>query len=236
MGLGDVRYTVLETAQEVFRKLGLDAPTSLTSNKLSTQMVDFINDVCNDLSDFGNWQETLTSVNVTAVSGQSDYTVSTSANIKNIGDIYFIGSATRTGPLRNVTVEEMRILTRSTATGTPSQYTIFGTDSAANPNIRVRPQPGSTEEGKLFSILCYIRPPRYSTSDGSVVIPYPARVVVLGALARAVLNESGGAPTNKFTAFYQEYLQARKEALNRFNGDTGWSVAFTPSLTTRRRR
>jgi hypothetical protein len=60
MGLGDIRYTVLQVVQEVFRKLGLNEPTSLSFNKLSIQMVDFINDVCNDLSDFGNWQEVFT--------------------------------------------------------------------------------------------------------------------------------------------------------------------------------
>ena len=234
MGVGDIRYTVLQVVQEVFRKLGLDAPSALTGNKLSIQMVDFINDTCNDLSDFGNWMEVMTTANVTAVFGQRDYLINTSANVKNIGDIYF---NQRSGALRHVDTEQMRIMTQTTANGMPSQYTIFGTDvSSGNPVIRVRPTPTSAEHGGIFSILYYQAPPRYSTSDGAVVIPFPARIVVLGTLARAILNESEGAPTDRYTLTYQDYLIARKEALNRFKGDSGWQVAFVPSNMGRRRR
>lgn len=232
MGIGDIRYTVLQTVQEVFRKLGLASITSLSANKLTIQCVDFINDICNDLSDFGNWQEMLVTANITAVSGQADYSVSTSANIKNIGDIYFGNSR---GPMRSITIDEMRLLSQgsSSTIGTPTQFTIFGTDSNGNPNIRMRPRPSSS--GSLFSILYFVRTPQYTTSDASLVVPFPARVLVLGVLAKCVLNEGGGAPDNKYQALYQEYLTARKEAYNRFKGDTNWNVSFSPSITGRRR-
>lgn len=232
MGIGDIRYTVLQVVNEVQRKLGL-TETSLTANKLSIQLVDFINDTCNDLVDFGNWQETLVTANITAVSGQSNYSVVTSANIESIKDMYF---DQRKGPMRNITVQDMRIMTRVTITGTPTQYTVMGTDTNGNPNIRVRPKPMSSENGGLFSVLYYTRAPSYTTSDTSTVIPFPARVVVKGTLARALLNESGGTPTDKYSQIYKEYLEDRKEALNRFNGDTGWDTSFAPSLIQRRRR
>lgn len=233
MGIGDIRYTLLQVVNEIMRKLDLSTVASLGANKLSIQMVDFINDICNDLSDFGNWQETMVTANVTAVSGQSDYSIATSANIKNLGDIYF---SNRSGALRSSTVQDMRILTRTTAVGTPTQYTIFGTDNNGNPNIRVRPIPGASEDGELFSALYWIRTPQYTTADNSTLIPFPGEVVVHGVHAMVLLNESGGAPTNQYTAKYNDYLQARKEALNRFNGDSGWTVSFTPSLISRRRR
>jgi len=232
MGIGDVRYTVLQTVNEVFRKVGLSPVDTLAANKLSIEMVDYINDVCNDLSDFGDWQETLTSANVTAVSGQRDYSVVTSANIKNIADLYF---SQRNGPLRNVTIDDMRIMTRTTITGTPTQFTVFGTDTNGNPIFRVRPTPVAAQDGALFSILYYIRTPLYTTDDDDTVIPFPARIVVLGALARQILGEDGGAPTDRYTKVQQDYLVARKEALNRFNGDTGWDTSFTPSIIQRRR-
>lgn len=233
MGIGDVRYTVLQVVQEVFRKLGLTAPTNLSQNKLSIQMVDFINDTCNDLSDFGDWQEMLVSGNVTAVSGNNDYTISTSANIKNIGDIFF---SQRRGPLRNITTNDMRILTRTTIVGQPTQFCIFGTDSNGNPIIRVRPIPAAAEDGGLFSITYYVRPPLYTTSDASTIIPFPARVVVLGVLARALLNENGGAPTDRYSATFSDYINARKEAFNRFNGDTGYNIQVSPTNTSRWRK
>lgn len=233
MGIGDIRYTVLQVVNEVQRKIGLDATSSLTTNKLATQMVDFVNDVCDDLSDFGNWQETITSVNVTAVSGQRDYSIPTSGNVKNIGDILF---STRSGPLRNVTVSDMRIISRiSGALGTPNQFCVFGTDANGNPVLRFHPKPGQNEDGELFSILYYARPPQYTTSDASTVIPFPGQLVVLGVLAKAILNESEGAPTDRYSLTYQDYLTARKEALNRFKGDTGFDVSFTPSIVGRRR-
>lgn len=232
MGIGDIRYTVLQVVNEVQRKLGLDQTNTLTANKLAVQMVDFINDVCDDLSDFGNWQEVLTSTNVTAVSGQRDYSIQTSSAIKNIGDIFF---STRIGPVRNVTVHDMRIMTRTTVVGAPTQFCVFGTDSNGNPLLRFRPTPAATEDGELFSITYYVRPPNYTTSDASLIIPFPGQLVVQGTLAKAILNESGGAPTDHYTLEQNDYLTARKEALNRFNGDTGYNVAFTPSQFGRRR-
>ena len=233
MPISDIRYSVLEVVNEVQRKLGLTATSSLIANKLSIQMVDFINDICDEISDFGDWQETLVTANITCVSGQTDYFVNTSANIKNIGDIYF---SQRRGPLININIDEMRVLSRVTATGTPSQFTIFGTDINGNPNIRVRPKPAQSEDGGLFSILYYVRAPRYTTSDKDSIIPFPGKIVVLGVLAKAILNESGGSPTDHYSKTQSDYLSARKDALNRFNGDTGWDVSFTPSLARRRKR
>lgn len=233
MGLGDVRFTCLQICNEVQRKLGLGTTAALGGNKLSIQIVDFINDTCDEISDFGDWQEALVTANVTAVSGQVDYSVNTSANLKNIGDIFF---SQRRGPLSSVTVDEMRILTRTTITGTPSQFCVFGTDSNGNPMIRVRPTPAQTEDGELFSVLYYVRAPLYTTSDNNTVVPFPARVVVKGVLAKCILNESDGSPTPKYQSLQAEYLSSRKEALNRFNGDTGFTTSFVPSSFNRGRR
>lgn len=232
MGIGDIQYTVLQVVNEVQRKIGLDPTAALTTNKLATQLVDFVNDVCNDLSDFGNWQEALVSANVTAVSGQANYSINTSANVKNIADIYFLP---RSGAMTSVTIDQMRIMTRTTADGTPSQYTVFGVDNNGNPNIRVRPRPAANEDGKLFSILYYQRPPKYTTADANTRIPFPGELVILGVLAKQILNESGGSPTDRYSKTYQDYLDSRKSSLNRFKGDTGWNISFVPSMPGRRR-
>lgn len=233
MSIGDLRYTVLQTVNEVQRKLSLSQTANLTANSFAVKCVDFINDTVNELSDFGNWQETLATSKVTAVSGQRDYSIPTSAVVKNIGDIFFLPQR---GPLRAVSIEDMRIMTRSTAQGNPSQFCIYGVDANGNPNIRVRPTPAQAEDGGLFSVLYYTKPPRYTTSDGSVIIPFPARVVVLGTLAAATLDESAGAPTVQYQKYYNDYLASRKEALNRFNFDTGWSVSYAPERRGRFRR
>lgn len=230
MAITDIRMTVLQTVNEVMRKLGLTEVTNLSANKISKELVDHINDAVTDLSDFGNWMEQLATAMVTAISSVRDYTISTSGVIKNIGDVYL---STRRGPLSSENIQTMRILTRSTSYGTPSQFCIFGTDSNGNPVIRVRPTPDQQNNGAMFSILYYLKPSLYTLADGSTLIPFPSRVVVLGTLAAYTLRESGGAETPMYQMFYNQFLSQRKEALNRFNSDTGWDVSYTPGRVNR---
>lgn len=233
MAITDIRFTVLQTVNEVQRKLGLDPTPSLASNKVSKELVDHINDICADLSDFGNWMEQLATAKVTASTSVRDYYVQTSGVIKNIGDIYI---STQRGPLRSENIQTMRIITRTTSMGVPSQYCIFGTDVNGNPLLRVHPTPDASNQDAVFSILYYLKPSLYTLSDASSLIPFPSRVVVAGTLARYTLRESGGATSEMYQVYQQDYLEGRRNALNRFNSDTGWEVQFTPGRTNRWRR
>lgn len=231
MAITDIRYTVLQTVNEVLQKLGLDTVTVLAANKVSKELVAHINDVVSNLSDFGNWMEQLVTANVTAQSSVMDYSIDTSAVIKNIGDIYITG---RRGPLNSLDLDTMRIMTATTSYGQPSQFAVFGTDSNGNPLIRVRPIPDQSVNGSIFSILYYVKPSLYTTSDASVLVPFPARVVILGTLAAYTLRESGGAQTDQYTSYYNQYIDARRSNLNRFNGNTGWAVSYSPGRRGRR--
>lgn len=232
-GIGDIRFTVLQVVNEVQRKLGLSATATLTANKIATELIDHINDTVADISDFGNWMEQITTAKVTALVSVRDYTVSVSGVIKNIGDIYL---STRRGPLNSVDVDTMRVMTRVTSLGQPSQYSIFGTDTNGNPTIRVRPTPDISQDGSMFSILYYKKPSLYTTSDFSTLIPFPSRIVVLGTLARYTLRENGGAPNDLYSMYFKEYEQGKKNAFARFNSATGWDIRFTPGNITRWRR
>lgn len=88
----------------------------------------------------------------------------------------------------------------------------------------------------MFSILYYTKPSIYTTADNATVIPFPARVVVLGVLASYTLRQNSGAPNDMYTAFFQQYLGERRESLNRFNSDTGWDVQYSPGRVGRWRR
>lgn len=234
MTIGDIRYTVLQVVNEVQRKLGLAATPSVATNKVSIELVDHINDVVDDLSDFGNWMECLATARVTAQVSVRDYTIPASGVVKNIGDIYL---SNRRGPLNSLDIQTMRILTRTTTFGDPSQFCIFATDPATgNPVIRVRPTPDQSTDGQMFSILYYTKPSQYTLSDGATVIPFPARVVVLGTLAAYTLRESGGSQTDMYTMYFNQYADGRKKSLNRFNGDTGWDVSYSPGRQYSRRR
>lgn len=234
MGISNLRFTVLQVVNEVQRKLGLTPTTTLTQNKVAIELVDHINDVVDDLSDFGNWMETLSTAKVTAHTSVRDYVIQASGVIKNIGDIYI---SDRTGALRSLDIQTMRLMTRTTAVGEPSDFCIFGVDaSSGQPIIRVRPTPDISTDGALFSILYYKKPSQYTVTDTNTVIPYPARVVVAGVLARYTLRESGGAPSEMYQVYQKDYERGRTEALNRFNADTGWEVSFVPARHSRWRR
>lgn len=232
MAITDLRFTVLQTVNEVQRKLGLNT-TMLTGNKVSIELIDHINDVVDDISDFGNWMEQLTTCEITAQTSVRDYSIIVSAVVKSIGDVYI---STRRGPLRSTDLDTMRIMTRTTSLGTPSQFVIFGTDSNGNPVLRVRPTPDVSTGGAMFSVLFYRKPSIYTSSDSATLIPFPSRVVVLGTLASYTLRESGGAETPLYQMYYQQYLEAKKSAYNRFNGNTGWDVSFTPGNPSRWKR
>jgi|SRR5665213_1068720 len=232
MAITDLRFTVLQTVNEVQRKLGLNT-TTLTGNKVSIELIDHINDVVDDISDFGNWMEQLTTCEITAQTSVRDYSIVVSAVVKSIGDVYL---STRRGPLRSTDLDTMRIMTRTTSLGTPSQFVIFGTDANGNPVLRVRPTPDVSTGGAMFSVLFYRKPSIYTTSDSATLIPFPSRVVVLGTLAAYTLRESGGAETPLYQMYYQQYTEAKKSAYNRFNGNTGWDVSFTPGNPSRWKR
>lgn len=236
MTIQQIRYTVLETVNEVFRKVGLSEVTTVAANKLSKQMVDIINDVVSDLSDYGNWQETLVSSNITAQSSVANYSIQTSAVVKNIYDMFFQTSARTATPMSNVSVDEMRIMTATESFGQPTQYSIVGVDAQGNPNIRVRSTPVSAYLPAVFTVMWYSKPPMYTTTDDSVQIPFPARIVVNGVMAAYMLNESEGAPTEMQKMYYNLYLDGRRENINRFNFDTGANIAFTPGWSGRRGR
>ena len=67
------------------------------------------------------------------------------------------------------------------------------------------------------------------TADASAVPAFPARVLVQGTYAKALLEENGGEPTPQYQTAYAEYIRMRSEALNRFNADTGTDIYFTPT-------
>lgn len=237
MAITDIRMTVLQIVNEVQRKLGLSATSNLTANSQARVLVDHLNDVLDDLADYGNWFELLASSNTTVVSGQTVYSVNVSSDVvvKNLGDIRY---GTNTAPMINIGLAQMRRIEGGSENsfGDPRQFSIYGTDTNGNPQFKVHPKPGATQAGDIFSVLYFTKPRILTTSDSSFVVPFPARVVVQGLLAKAILDEDGGAPTDNYSRNYQLYELMKREAFNRMNGNTGYDVKFKPSSRRGSRR
>ena len=100
------------------------------------------------------------------------------------------------------------------------------------PKFRVYPIPNSSTISNAttptFDIAYYKKPSLYLTSDVSAVPAFPARMLIQGLYAKALLEENGGEPTREFQAAELAYLRMRGEALNRFNADTGTDLRVVP--------
>lgn len=222
-----LRETVLSIINRVERRLGLNASASLTATKKSRELLDALNEVMDEISDSGDWQEYRRTTLVTAIASTSQYEVAVSGLVKNIKEIVFASAA---APLIPVDEEEIRLLTRISNYGTPRQFAITGVNaSSGNPNFSVTPIPTSAvASGATFDVLFYQKPELYTTSNGATVIPFPSNLVFQGLLAKALLIESGGTPTNEYQVAYTEYVRMRREVNNRFNADVYSYVAFRP--------
>jgi hypothetical protein len=226
MAVANLRRTVLQIVNEVQRKLGLTATTSLTQTKHATALLQWLNEVIDEVADSGRWQEMYAETSVSCSAGLGTYVVPGSAIVQNVEEIVY---HTDISPLELRDPSDLRRLQRINSNGIPRQYALIGV-CAGNPEFRVYPVPATAQaSGRSFHIAYYVKPDMYTTSDGSVVPVFPANLLIQGLYAKALLDENGGEPSPQYQVAYQEYLRQRKEALNRYKADTGTDIRFVPT-------
>lgn len=227
MSLSDQRMTAIDIINEVRRKVKINPVTSLDQDKDSLTKLAYLNDVISEVSDYGNWQEALVSVTVTAHSSVAEYSIDVSAYpvIQNIHEVVFDN---RPGEMRMVTLDTIRRLQRSGQWGRPTQWAVKGVDANGNPYISVCPIPVSAQEGLEFNVLVYSKPPFITTAQSTLVPPFPGKLLVQGLLTKTVLDESDGEPTARYQSVKKVYDDMLYESYNRYNGDSGSTVFFRP--------
>lgn len=228
MSLTAVRKDVISIINEVERRLGVNASTTLTDTKLTTTLLDFLNDVIDEVSDLGDWQEMFREVEVTASASVGQYEVKVSSQVKNVREIVWDND---TSSLELRTIEDIRRLQRISSFGVPRQWAITGV-SGVNPLFRIYPVPTQTvidnATNGTFDIWYYKKPGLLTTSDTSTTPPFPSRMLVQGVYAKALLEENGGEPTTEYQMAYAEYQKYKQEALTRFTTDSGTDVYIVP--------
>lgn len=215
--------TVLEIMNNCFTRLSLDAVSAISETRMSNLALTLINDVLADLAGYGDWQEAIREVVVTAATSTNRFKVEVTANasaevVKNVLALNF-GHQTQT--LMPQPLLELRRWIRASSVGTPRHFAIIGT-SAANPVIVVYPEPVTAAgEPFEFQAVFYSKHRILVTADAAVVPMYNARLVEQGLYAKLLTEESGGEPTAQSTLATAEYERLKQEELNRFNYDTG---------------
>lgn len=222
MSVDAVRKSVIGIVNEVERKLGVGQSSSLTERAFTTVLLDLLNDVIDEVSDFSDWQQMFREATVTAQTSVGTYELSVSAQVKNIYEIVWNNDI---APLEVRGIEDMRRLGRLSSTGTPRQFAIVGV-SGVNPLFRVYPIPNTAA---TFDVAYYKKPSLLTTTSVSAVPAFPSRMLVQGLYAKALLEENGGEQTREYQVAYSEYERMRKEAANRFTADTGTDIYLVPT-------
>lgn len=230
--------TILQIVNEVCGRMNVRTVSSTSQNSFTVNLIALLNDIVDDLLDFGNWNELRASAQFTLVSGQARYaaatTALTTANwfIHSVSEVRVSG---RVPPLEPVAdVNEGRMLLRTRSYGQPSRFFVEGQDSLGNPMFNLFPIPGSQSAGNTAFVQYQVQPPRYEPGvDDAVVVPFPGRVVVSGLLAAAILDESGGAETQQYRSQIQRYLVLKNNAIGRQTAKTGEYVQFQVGRITR---
>jgi len=235
--LSDTRKTYIQIFNEVRRKLGVGEVVALNSDTLSMAMIDYMNDVLAEISDFGDWQEMYREeafAFVTANSSTSDWVFDTSVATKSIHEIQF---GSQIAPMRLVTLDDIRRLNRSHSFGVPTQYAFVGVDNVTtgNPIVRVFPTPTTAQASANFNLAYYKKPAIITTADTSSIPEFPSRMVVQGLLAYCLRDEERGMQSPQWQEEYAIFKKFVGETFNRYNGDTGSDTYFVPSRGRGRR-
>lgn len=223
MALADIRLSVIGIINEVQRRLGVDSTSTLTATKQTTVLLGLLNDVIDEVSDFGDWPQMFREVLVTAQSSVGTYKIAVSADVHNVYEMAWNNDV---APMEVLNIEDIRQLQRLTSHGVPRQFAMVGV-SGTVPKFRCSPVPTTAA---TFDVAYYKKPAMFDTgATAAAAIPaFPARMLIQGLYAKSLLEEAGGEQTTQFQTAYSEYLQMRKEALNRFTVDTGTSILFVP--------
>ena len=233
MPVTDLRQSVLTIINLVERKMSIAPSASLTATAFTQTLLDLLNEVIADIAEDGERKELYFSTVVTAQSSVADYAVDPTGGL--VHHIYEVSQSARgVAPLTWVNLSEINLLNRTNSFGVSNQVHIVSANSSGQPVMRVFPTPGASEDGDLFTVVGFLKPPLYTTSDAAVVPPFPARVLWTGLHAKALLEENGGEPTREWQMAESMYQKAKQQDLNRFTTDPGPTVHFMPDRRRRR--
>lgn len=232
--LSDTRNSYIQIFNEVRRKLGVNEIATLDQDRLGASMIDYMNDVISEISDFGDWQEMYREASFACSASVSDYIFNTSAAIKNLHEVQF---GTQIAPMWLVTLDDIRRLNRVKSYGIPTQWALVGVDNVTtgNPVVRVFPTPVTAQTSSMFNIAYYKKPALITSADTSSIPEFPSRMIAQGLLAYTLRDEERGNQSADWKEEYAMFKEMVGEAYNRYNGDSGSDTYFIPARGRRSR-
>jgi hypothetical protein len=230
MDIGDV-------INSVRTRVGLNEvakTTAALSDKFGKAAQTLLNEVLQEISNQGDWQEMVTAVQQAIACSVTNYSLcATNTWPSNLcKNIYEIAVSATPQPLRYCNLAAMNRYQRGGSTGEPRFWTVKGVDENRNPRWEVWPTPATADADKKFIITYFLRPKIQtlvhlsgSTVEGRVVAsadcPFDSQLVINGLYTRVLEEEAGGGASRESMACYRTYTMQMQEELNRYNADSG---------------
>lgn len=231
---GAVYFPVIDIVNEVRKLLQYNTVTRLDADKYCDVHLRLLNQIVDEISNYGDWPELYATCTVLAQSSVVDYCLCSAVNpvtdpIQRIYEVAFEGQRQ---PLYFISLQEFNMQNRGRggSTGQPKMYTIRGTDQYGNPRFSVFSQPGTQQsnQGQGFNITYYQKVGTYDKTTADQVVPWPANMVIVGLYATALVEESGGVQTKESQDAYATFKSLLERSQQRHTTDTDVDTHLVP--------
>lgn len=240
---GQVYYSVIDVINEVRKLLQYNTVTRLDADKYCDVHLRLLNQIVDEISNYGDWPELYATCTVPVKASAVDYTMASAVNpvVDPIQRIHEVAFENQRQALYWVSIEEYNMLRRGSqgSTGNPRQWTIRGVDQYGNPKFSVHMMPGAVDVsniqrfGQGFNITYYAKVGTYDKTTADNLIPFPATMVIAGLYATALVEESGGVMTKESQDAYATFKNLMERSQQRHASDSSTDTHLVPSYRGR---
>jgi len=196
--------TYLELVNSVLKRLREDTVSSVTENKYSTMIGEFVNDIKEEVEEAHDWMRLRRTLQIVTSTGVFRYTLTGAGDRFRVISIF---DDTNDNSLKQAPSQEWmnRMFNTGTQTNSHPGYYDFNGYSGDDTQMDMWPIPDG-----IYTINCNFVIPQAKLSSNTDALIVPYQPVILGAYAKAVSErgEDGGIS-------YQEADDAFHRSLNR---------------------
>ena len=211
----------LSAVNSVLRRLRENEVSSVSDNKYSKMVGEFVNDAKRQCEDAYNWNALSTTLTAYTTSGLFNYVLVGSGQRFRVVDVI---NSTSTSPLKIATTTQMNqyFLTQSAQNAAPMYYNFNGVDSNGDTQVDLYPIPDG-----VYSLRFNIIKPTVPLVNDTDIITIPSEPVIFNAVARAIAErgEDGGmASSEQYALFKQSLGDAIALESGRYLEENSWDV------------
>lgn len=193
--------TYLELVNDVLARMREGSVQTVTETTLSTLIGKFVNDSKSQVEAAYGWNALMDDVSITTASGTYKYALDvnpkfTIATIFNLTKNLVMQNKSKDWMIRHQNLGTV-------VNAVPSYYCIDGVNGSNQPLLSLYPKPDG-----VYNLTVYTTNPQAALSANSDVILVPSEPVILGALARALVErgEDGGLTSSEAYALFKSAL------------------------------